>query len=156
MNVEFINPFLGAVVNVLKMMAFTNAVAGTPFVKQKAQPSQGDVTGVLGLTGPVNGSIALSFSEAAILEVVTNMFGEAFKEVNSEVQDAVGELSNMVCGDARGVLESKGYAFQGSIPTVISGAGHSITHSIPAPSVVIPFTTDQGHAFFVEVSFEEE
>jgi chemotaxis protein CheX len=103
----------------------------------------------------VHGAIALSFSEAAILEVVTNMFGEAFKEVNSEVQDAVGELSNMVCGDAQRVLESQGNVFQASIPTVISGAGHSISHSISAPSVIIPFSTNQGHAFFVEASFEE-
>ena len=89
------------------------------------------------------------------MEVVVNMFGETFKEVNSEVQDTVGELSDMVCGDARQVLEAKGYAFQASIPTVISGIGHSITHAISAPSAIIPFTTGQGHAFFVEASFEE-
>jgi chemotaxis protein CheX len=101
MNVTFINPFLGAVVNVLKTMAFTDPTPGKPFVKTSNELSQGDVTGVIGLTGPVKGSIAVSFTEAAILHVVSNMFGEPLSEINCEVEDAVGELSNMICGDAR-------------------------------------------------------
>ncbi len=155
MNVEFINPFLEAVVKVVKTMAFTEPKAGKPSLRQKNAPSRGDVTGIVGLTGPVKGSFALSFSEPAILEIVTNMFGEDFLEVNSEVEDAVGELSNMVCGDARRLLEEKGHSFQASIPTVISGKGHNISHAIPGPSVVIPFTISQGATFFVEASFEE-
>lgn len=156
MKAEFINPFLEAVVNVLKTMAFTESTPGKPALRKKEDPSTGDVTGVVGLTGPVKGSFALSFTEPAILEVVTNMFGEDMTEVNGEVQDAVGELSNMVSGDARRSLEGQGYAFQASIPTVISGKGHNITHAVPRPSVVMPFTTGAGHPFFVETSFEAE
>lgn len=156
MKAEFINPFLEAVVTVLKTMAFTEATPGKPALKKKEDASKGDVTGVVGLTGAVKGSLALSFTEPAILEVVTNMFGEDMPEVNGEVQDAVGELSNMVSGDARRSLEGQGYSFQASIPTVITGKGHNITHAVPGPSVVMPFTTSSGHPFFVETSFEEE
>jgi chemotaxis protein CheX len=156
MKAEFINPFLEAVTNVLKTMAFTEPIVGKPALKKKGEPSQGDITAIVGLTGAVKGSFALSFSEAAILEVVSNMFGEQVKEVNSDVQDAVGEISNMVSGDARRALADLGYSFQSSIPTVISGKGHNITPSIPGPSVVMPFTVGDGHTFFVEASFEDE
>ena len=156
MNVEFINPFLEAVINVLKTMAFTNPKPGKPFLKKKGEPSQGDVTGIVGMTGPVNGSIAVSFSEQAILQVVSNMFGEDFKELNGEIQDAVGELSNMISGDARRMLAEKGYQFEASIPTVITGKDHRISHIVAAPSLVIPFTIHGDHPFFVEACFEDD
>jgi CheY-specific phosphatase CheX len=38
---------------------------------------------------------------AAILQVVANMFGEACKERNDAIRGAVGEITNMICGDAR-------------------------------------------------------
>ena len=156
MKAEFINPFLEAVVNVLTTMAFTTPTPGTPTLKKKGESSKGDVTAIVGLMGACKGSFALSFSEEAILAVVSNMFGEKMAEVNGEVQDAVGELSNMVSGDARRALEALGHSFQASIPTVISGKGHNITPSIPGPSVVMPFTVDEGYAFFVEASFDDE
>jgi chemotaxis protein CheX len=155
MNVAFINPFLEGMVNVLKTMAFTEPKPGKPFLKKHGEPSKGDVTGIVGLTGPVKGSVAVSFSEAAILRVVSNMFGEEFTTINREVEDAVGELSNMICGDARRALGDQGYQFQASIPAVITGAGHKITHSVPGPSIVIPFTIDGEHKFFVEACFED-
>ena len=155
MNVEYLNPFLQAAVTVLKTMAFTTPKVGKPFVKGKTPLSQGDVTGVVGLTGVINGSLAVSFSEAAILEVVSNMFGEAFKEMNDEVRDAVGELSNMICGDARRILAEKGHQFQAAIPTVIEGKSHKICHTLPGPVLVIPFTIGEDGVFFLELCFEE-
>jgi chemotaxis protein CheX len=156
MNVVFINPFVEAVVRVLKTMAFTAPKPGEPFLKKRPELSQGDVTAVLGLTGAVKGSVAVSFTEAAILQTVTNMFGEQVNEISSEVEDAVGELCNMICGDARRALESQGYHLQAAIPTVISGKGHRISHSVPGPTLVMPFTIDSDATFFVEVCFESD
>jgi chemotaxis protein CheX len=155
MKVEFINPFLQAAVTVLKTMAFTEAQVGKPFLKGKTPLSQGDITSIVGLTGEVNGSLAVSFSEAAILQVVSNMFGEAFKEINDEVRDAVGELSNMISGDARRILESEGHQFQAALPTVIEGKSHKICHPMPGPVLVIPFTIGVDAGFFLEVCFEQ-
>jgi chemotaxis protein CheX len=156
MNVEFINPFLEAVVNVLKTMAFIDPTPGKPFLKKKSEPSQGDITGIVGMTGPVKGSLAVSFSESAILQVVSTMFGEDFTELNGEIQDAVGELSNMISGDARRMLAEKGYAFEASIPTVITGKNHRISHTVVGPSLVMPFTLGEKHPFFVEACFEDK
>ena len=155
MNVTFINPFLNAVVKVVKTMAFVEPEPGRPFLKTESV-SLGDVTGVVGLTGPVNGSVAVSFSEGAILHIVSSMFGEPFRDINREVEDAVGELSNIICGDARGALDEEGYSFQASIPAVITGKGLKINHTVHEPSVVIPFTVSGDQPFFVESCFERE
>lgn len=155
MHVEFIEPFRQAAVTVLQTMAFTTPRAGEPFLKEKTLVSRSDITGIVGLTGVINGSLAVSFSGTAILQVVSNMLGEAFKEINDEVCDAVGELSNMICGDARRALAEQGYQFQAAIPTVIEGKGHKICHTFPGPVLVIPFIIGQDGLFFVEVCFAE-
>lgn len=156
MNVAFINPLLEATVEVLQTMAFTELQVGKPFLKDKTAISHGDITGIVGLTGDSHGSLAVSFSEAAILQVVSNMFGEAFKEINDEVSDAVGEITNMICGDARRILAEKGYQLQGAIPTVINGKNHKICHVFRGPVLVIPFTIGEADRFFLEVCFEEK
>lgn len=152
MNVEFINPFLSATIGVLKTMAFTEVQSGKPFLK-KDKISCGDVSGVVGITGPPNGSMSLTFSRDCIIAIVSNMLGETFQEVTDDIKDAVGELSNMISGTARNELGNKGYSFKTSIPTVVSGPGHEIRHMCKAPTIAIPFNTAAG-PFVVEISFE--
>ena len=152
MNVEFINPFLSATIGVLKTMAFTEVKSGKPFLK-KDQISCGDVSGVVGITGPPNGSMSLTFSRDCIIAIVSNMLGETFQDITDDIKDAVGELSNMISGHARNDLGNKGYAFKTAIPTVVSGPSHEIRHMCKAPTIAIPFDTQAG-PFVVEISFE--
>ena len=105
---------------------------------------------MIGLAGKVRGSLALSFSEPCILKIVSNMLGEEFKELNSEIKDAVGEITNMVSGVARKKLEAMGLLISAAIPTVIAGKDHTITHVQGGPSIIIPFETDNG-PFYVDV-----
>ncbi|MCX7634486.1 MAG: chemotaxis protein CheX [Syntrophales bacterium] len=149
MRAEFINPFLEATVEVLKTMAFVEPVAGKPYLK-KDNVARGDISGVIGLTGDARGSLALSFSEASILEIVRNMLGEEINDLNGDIKDAVGELTNMISGVARKKLEASGYSIIGAIPTVVSGKNHSIRHVLGGPSIIIPFETSAG-TFVVDV-----
>lgn len=153
MNVEFINPFLAATIEVIKTMAFTDIKAGKPFVK-KDKIAKGDVSGIIGITGPTNGSMSLSFTKPCILKIVSNMLGEDIKEINEDIADAVGELTNMISGSARNRLGEKGFSFKISIPMIVTGSSHQIKHQCRAPVIAIPFDTDNG-PFIVEVSFED-
>ena len=83
------------------------------------------------------GTLALSFSEPVILHIATNMLGEPFTEINDEIADLVGELTNMVTGGAKKLLESKGYDFDMATPTVIRGKAQKITHTPGASAVII-------------------
>ena len=95
MDVKLIKPFINATINVLETMAFMTVEAGKPYVKTD-NVAVGDVSGVLGLTGVANGTIAVTFEERCILKVVSNMFGEDMTELNNEIADAVGELTNII------------------------------------------------------------
>lgn len=149
MDVQYINPFLEGTLHVLKTMAFIEARPGKPFLK-KDNSAKGDITGIIGLAGAVRGSFALSFTESCILRIVSNMLGEEITQVNGDIADAVGELTNMVSGAARQRLEAMGYSLSAAIPTVVRGKDHCIVHTLGGPSIIIPFETDHGN-FVVDV-----
>ena len=149
MDVKFINPFLEGTIEVLTTMAFVNPRPGKPYIK-KNNLAKGDVSAIIGLTGTIRGSLALSFSAGSILKIVSNMLGEEMTSINGDIRDAVGEITNMVSGAARKKIEAMGLSLSASIPTVVSGKEHSITHVLGGPSVVIPFEIEEG-PFVVDV-----
>ena len=153
MDVQYINPFIESTIHVLKTMSFITAKVGKPYLK-KDEVARGDVSGIIGLAGDVKGSISVSFKEACILPIVSNMFGEKLAELNDEVKDAVGEISNMISGQARQKLERIGRNLKAAIPIVIMGRNHTISHITKDKIIAIPFSTDSGE-FTIEVSFEE-
>jgi len=153
MDANLINPFINATLNVLETMAYVTCKAEKPYLKED-DVAKGDVTGVIGLTGSVNGTIAVTFNEGSILEIVSNMLGEKIKTLDKEVTDAVGELTNMISGQARKELEDKGQVFETAVPSVLSGKNHIITHSAEGAKIAIPFKT-KGGDFTIEVCLEK-
>ena len=81
------------------------------------------------------------------------MFGEEMTEVNAEIADAVGELTNMISGQARKELEEIGKKYQAAIPTVVTGKNHKLESMTKGPKIAIPFKTEFG-SFVIEVCFE--
>ena len=153
MDAKIINPFLEAAMNVLKTMAMIEAAPGKPFLK-KNDTAMGDVSGIIGITGAAQGSMSISFESPCICSVVTNLFGVSVSEINDEVKDAVGEMTNMICGDARRRLEGAGISLQAGTPTVVAGKDHSITHIHTGPCLAVPFKTEKGK-FVLEVAFND-
>ncbi len=153
MDANLVNPFIDGTLNVLETMAFTKARAGRPYLK-KDQVALGDVSAVIRLTGEARGTISVSFTEQSILAIVTNMFGEEMKEINNEIKDAVGEITNMISGQARQKLEELGKSLKAEIPSVIAGNNHTIDHITTSQIIAIPFETDNG-TFTIEVCFKD-
>jgi chemotaxis protein CheX len=154
MKVEFINPFLESILNVLETMASVKATPGKPQRKEE-DIANGDVTGIIGMASPqVKGSLSITFTSAAIFDIARRMLGEEVTEVNSTVTDLVGEITNMVTGGAKRLLSEQGYDFDMAIPAVVAGKNHRISHKSNGVKIMIPFSTLAGK-FFVEICFEE-
>jgi chemotaxis protein CheX len=153
MDVRLINPFLTSAMHVLKTMAGVDVTPGKPFLKSD-DLACGDVSAIIGITGVASGSMALVFTENCILAIVSSLLGEKFTEVNYEVKDAVGELTNMICGDGRRRLAEGGFSLQAGIPTIVSGKKHCISHIAKGPRLAVPFHTDNGD-FMIEVAFAQ-
>lgn len=156
MKVNFINPVLTAILNVLSTMAHIEPKVGTPKKKEAGDIVQGkNITGIMSMVGKRgNASIALTFSEAAILHIASEMLHSEFTMIDGMVVDLAGELANMVLGGAKSELEKEGYFFQLSLPTIIMGCDYLIAHKTKAPIILLPFMMPEGE-FFVEAGYEE-
>ena len=152
MDVKIINPFINATLNVLETMAFIKSEAENPYLK-KDNFAKGDISGVVGFTGETNGTVFITFDESCIFKIVSNMFGEPINEINDDIKDAVGELTNMISGQARKELEEIGKVFQGAIPSVVTGKNHELMPMTKGPRVAVPFRTDFG-SFTIEVALD--
>ncbi len=154
MNVEFINPFLSSMLNVMTTMAQMELVPEKPRLK-KDEVALGDVSGLIGMVSKqAKGSLSITFEGGLALATMKNMVGEAPDEVNEEITDLVGEITNMVTGGAKRMLSEKGIDFDMATPIVVSGRKHSIHHKAKGPIVLIPLKNDLGRAY-IEFSFDE-
>ena len=121
MNVEFINPFLESLLNVLRTMATMEAKPGAPEVK-KNDIANGDVTGLIGMASEqAKGTLAITFTEPVIVEITRRMLGEEVTGIDDTVTDMVGEITNMVMGSLKSRLQNSTNNIAVSIPTVVTG-----------------------------------
>lgn len=141
MDVAYINPFLEAIRNVFETMADTTPEIGKPVLKN-GESERHDVSGVIGLSGKVSGSVVLTFDLPAAFKVVTKFAGAEMQEVNAEFTDAIGELVNMVAGAAKAKFPSEGTTI--SLPSVITGKSHKVSGSSDQPTIVIPCDVPDG------------
>ncbi len=156
MKVEFINPFLQAAKNVLETMCQTQATPQKPVLKEN-HTTFGDVTGIIGMASDeVSGCMILSFSKNCIVNIVANMLMEDAKDdIDDEIIDAVGELTNMICGGAKATLGKLNHKFDLATPTMITGQGVEIATLSDSPTIVIPFDTEYG-GFVIEANLSEK
>lgn len=156
MNVNFINPVLRSMQNVLSTMAHIEPKVGAPKLKEKNAIVPGrNISGMMNMVGRKgNASVAITFSEASILHIAKKMLPMEITTVDGNVIDLVGELANMVLGGAKSELETGGYYFSLSLPTIILGTDYLIAHKTNAPIITLPFTMPEGE-FVVEAGYEE-
>ncbi|MEG2140695.1 MAG: chemotaxis protein CheX [Bilophila sp.] len=151
-GVEIAKPFVQATIHVLSCMAGLTPTPGAPYVK-KNSVAQGDVSAIVGVTGDKAGSISVTFSKACAIALVRGMLGDDIQDILQDTKDAVGEITNMISGQARGGLAEMGMSFQGSTPSVIMGDNHTLSHITKGPVIAIPFQTEHGE-FTLEFSFD--
>lgn len=154
LDTDFINPFLSATMEVLKVQANTESKSGKIYVKQEKKHS-GDISGVIGIVSEsFNGTVVISFPEATFLKIISRMLGENYTELTQEIIDGASELTNMVVGQAKAVLNVKGYGIKTALPSVVTGKDHNVSSLTQGPIVVVPFDSDVG-SFFIEICLSE-
>lgn len=153
MNVAYINPFIESTLRSLDMMAGIAAEKTGLSVKEDLITTF-DISSIIGITGEVTGSIIISVPSVLACKIASNMLMEEIKELDQRVEDAIGEIGNIVVGDARRILIQDGHQLNISVPTVVMGTGHKISRSGHIPCIAIPFKTPYGE-FEVNVGLKE-
>lgn len=145
-DVNFINPFLNATQKVFKVQCFLETRPQKPYLKKPTDPMLlGDISGIIAVTSETfSGTLAISLSEKIFAKIATNMLGEACEKIEESNVDLIGEIANIILGQAKIELGQLGYNVQMALPSCVWGKDHKIKHFGGGVCVVIPFETDHG------------
>ncbi len=149
-DVSYINPFIEAVDNVFKTMLDVTPVRNGLRVSDGL--ARGEmITALIGLSGQVEGMVALRFPPPTALGLAGRMLGSEMSEMNDEVADAVSEMVNMVAGAAKAKFNHDP-PLQLGLPTVVEGAGYRLRYPTKSVWLEVPFGSDAGE-FTMEVTY---
>jgi len=145
-DVNFINPFLNATKKVFKVQCFMEIKPTKPFLKKHTDPLLlGDVSGIISINSETfTGTLAISINEPIFVKIASNMLGESVEKIEEKYVDLVGELSNMILGQAKIELLALGYSIQSALPSCVWGKDHKIKHFGGGQCIVLPFETESG------------
>ena len=151
MKAKYINPFLVASMNLFREYLGIKVRNLNPFVLEDPQ-ALSEVSGIIGLAGETAGAVVLSFSRETAMNVVGRLSGKSYTVLSNEVLDGVGELVNIIAGNAKKDLEE--FRIVISLPGVIVGESYKIKWPQGVPVISIPFESELG-PFTVNVSLKD-
>jgi chemotaxis protein CheX len=151
MKAMYINPFLKASLNLFKDYLGLEVVVGEPFIREDPQALE-EVSGIIGLAGETQGAVVLSFSRETAIKIISKFAKQTYLALGSEVIDGVGELVNIIAGNAKQDLLQ--YRIEISLPGVITGDSYKIHWPEKVPVITIPFNSNLGD-FTVNVSLKD-
>lgn len=111
-----------------------------------------EVSGIIGLSGKMSGTVVISLERNVAISATGALLGEVPESIDTNVIDTVGELTNMIAGQAKGGLEQFDMAL--ALPTVITGKNHIISFGSVAQTICIPYSCKWGD-LTVEVGIAE-
>ncbi len=105
------------------------------------------VAGAVGFTGKLDGVVYL-FTPVSFARLITGrLLGLSDNEIDGDdmVNDAIGELTNMVVGHVKSRMCDRGAACVMTIPSVVRGSHFSITPVSPTDSRTLHFVCQDQH-----------
>ncbi|UMZ74906.1 chemotaxis protein CheX [Natranaerofaba carboxydovora] len=153
MKAEFVNPFYKATNDVFGNMLDIETERGDLGVVEDIV-SGGMANVMIGVTGSLSGTIMYSFPEDMTLEIVKIMSGMEMDKLDSFVTSALGEVANIISGNAITYLNQENYNCDIVPPQIIIGENKSISMAAEK-ALVLPLKTSIGD-FDINISIKEK
>lgn len=142
MKVEYINPFFKATIDVFRVMLNLDLKRGQPRAVDELVPvSEANV--MIGVTGDLRGSLLYSFPKDMALKMVNIMAGMEMNKLDAFVSSALGEVANIISGNALTYLAENSLSCDISPPQVFVGQDGALSMATEK-AVVLPLITDIG------------
>lgn len=126
-NAEYVNPFLEAASAVFKSILNVDLRRGKLAIKESPSPSM-NVAIIIGITGNITGEVVYSMEFNMVYKIAQILApGLSEEQIKVEYKDIVGELANMITGNAMNLFASSGKRIEITTPTVVEGKSFTIT-----------------------------
>ena len=153
MQADYINPIYQATGDVLQKMFSLDVERGEIELRDKfISTKKANIS--IGINGDLQGTVLFSFSKEIALKMVENMAGREMNELNKFVTSAIGELANIISGNAMSNFnKEEKYELDIVPPQVIIGASQTIS-TVDEKVLFIPLETELGE-FDLNVVIEQ-
>lgn len=152
MDTKYIEPFIEATIKIFQEFYNETPEVKNPFLFDKEENLNWDLSAVIGIAGETKGVIAISFPKELAVELTKILVGYDVEDIDDDVIDSTGEVVNIIAGNAKQGLEQ--YRLVISLPSIVKGVNHKIAWpSNSIPIITIPFSISLG-TFHVSVGLE--
>jgi chemotaxis protein CheX len=155
---ELLEPFITAVCTALGEMAGTEVVVRAVYQKPLPLPpsslspdgergtgQEGDVSAVVELRSATGGSLVLRFPERMAAALAGRILAEVREQADADlIRDCVGEIANVVAGQAKALLAGTSHRFAFSLPKVVAGQAPDLQPEPGQDCLVVNFSSELG------------
>lgn len=113
------------------------------------------ITAMVGFAGIYNGLLCLHVPVKLALTFTSRMLGMDVDELNEDVNDALGEIANMIGGSFKHHLSRDGHEIKLSTPSVVTGKEYVISSGSSADTLSLMFDAEE-EWFMVSVVIEPD
>lgn len=143
---------IDATQDIFSSMVMLGATPGTSF-ERADEPLFDTVSGIIALEGKYSGLLAIHLPTGSALEVGGAFLDLELEDIDEDLLDAIGELTNMLAGNIKAALDPAGSEIKLSIPSTLQGAEYRVEKVDGARNICIPFYLDNGD-FLVELQLK--
>ena len=152
MDVAHMEPFIQETINTFEVMLGVKPEDRELETKDSTDGTY-DISAIVGITGSGSGGVVVSFPEDVARKVVSKMLGEEITELNQDVCDGLGELVNIITGNAKRGLVKHGFKdLSLSLPNVVIGKHRTVWRTKDMPCLTKRFFSSELGPFCIEVN----
>ncbi len=156
MNAEHMTPFIQETINTFEVMLGVKPEARELETKESTDGTY-DISAIIGISGAGTGGVVVSFPAEVACKIVSRMLGEELAEMSQDVSDGLGELVNIITGNAkRGLVKHGLRDLSLSLPNVVIGKHRTVWRSKDMPCLVKRFFTSDFGPFCIEVNIRSK
>jgi chemotaxis protein CheX len=154
-NAKYVNPFIEAAMKVVNQITGIEVRRGHLSYKAQVEPSFG-VSIIIGFYGFLVGQVVYSMENSLAEKLVDKLLGgKSPQERKIMFLDTLGELANMITGNATGLLnQGKDHTLNITTPAIATGDNLSI-NLVPKPALVLGLYTQYG-PIEISIAVEEQ
>jgi chemotaxis protein CheX len=147
---NYAESFVEATTSVFSTMLGWQVVAGAP--EQRLTTDDCELRSLIGLSGQTSGVVMVQWDRNVALKAAGAMLGSEPADVDGDVVDTLGEITNMIAGAAKAKLSP---LFSNlALPIVLVGKNGGVNFPKNVKPIRIPFQSPNG-AFSIEIDIKE-
>ncbi|MCP3891443.1 MAG: chemotaxis protein CheX [Desulfobulbaceae bacterium] len=127
-------------------------ISSNEIIEGKKVDINSNLTSMIGLGGGIRGVLAVHCPENVAKAITGDFLGMDVDELDDDVKDAIGEITNMVAGNLKVSYSKVDINVELAIPTSIVGDSFHVSGIADAQRVIVPMTIKHGE-FWIELMY---